>query len=215
MKIKTKFFKIFVFLIIVSLISFFYFSCQTTKTETKKTEETNQIQEDQNNKEENNEVKEEKKEETQEPQKLVNKEFDGIIFENVPENIDLTQIKSELEKFFLNYEKVVLSKNYDEWLNMISPGYYKKYNSLDYLKKINATAYGIYNIKQYFFRVVYESRIRLNNGEPLKIYKIIFKKNDLTRAIVLVKFENKLLKYYFIKSDANWKISTSEEFFNE
>lgn len=205
-KFRLEFLFILIFIMVALL---FLYSCQTGKAEVKKEENT--IQQEEKTEQESQKTEEETKEEK--PVNLVNKEYEGVIFENVPENLDLSVLKKELETFFLEYEKVVLSKNYDQWLTMISPGYYKRYNSLDYLKKINATAYGIYNIKQYFFKVVYASRVSLNNGEPLKIYKIVFKENDLDRAIVLVKFENKILKYYFIKIDQKWKISINDEFF--
>lgn len=213
---------IIIFFVLSILILFFLYSCKSSQEQV--TVKQNEVKKEEKIEEKSDKTQianEEKKQEEgieekkEKSIKLINKEYEGVIFENVPENLDLADLKNELETFFLNYEQVVLSKNYDKWLTMISSSYYLRYNSLDYLKKINATSYGIYNIKQYFYKVVYESRIKLNNGKPLKIYKIIFKQNDLDRAIVLVKFENKILKYYFIKIDKEWKISTNDEYFQE
>jgi len=143
---------------------------------------------------------------------LVSKEVDGILFENIPANADVDKLKQELEEFFMTYEEIVLSKDYEKWLTVLSPKYYETFSDPDFYKEKGLFIYGINNIESYFYQVVYQSRIKLNNGQPLKIFKIVFNPKSIEKAKIFVRYEDKILTYYFIKIDQKWKISLKEEY---
>jgi hypothetical protein len=95
-------------------------SCKTEEKEIQTViEEQKPVEQEQPAEEEVIESQEEQ-EKTEEPEILVDKEYDGVLFENVPENYDLKEIKQELDLFFYEYEQTVLSKDYDKWVTMIS-----------------------------------------------------------------------------------------------
>ncbi|MFN3411309.1 MAG: hypothetical protein ACK4YF_04020 [Exilispira sp.] len=148
---------------------------------------------------------------SKEPEIIKEKEFQGITYENIPSNLDLQKLTDELTSFFKEYEETVLSKNYDKWVTMISEKYRLKYGDPKSLEKLKLTLYGIYTLKDYFYNVVYQSRIQLNQGKPLQIYKVSFV-NSITKAVVNVKFEDKILTYFFIYENNGWKIGVPEDF---
>lgn len=146
-----------------------------------------------------------------EPEIIKEKEYQGITYENIPSNLDLQKLTDQLTSFFKEYEETVLSKNYDKWVTMISEKYKLKYGDPKSLEKLKLTLYGIYTLKDYFYNVVYQSRIQLNQGKPLQIYKVSFV-NSITKAVVNVKFEDKILTYFFIYENNGWKIGVPEDF---
>ncbi|HOV46593.1 MAG: hypothetical protein KBG82_05755 [Spirochaetes bacterium] len=143
---------------------------------------------------------------------LKQKQYEGITYENIPASLDLKTMTEALTSFFAEYEKTVLSKDFDKWLTMISEKYKQKYNDPKSLEKLKLNIYGIYNIKDYFFNVVYQSRIQLNAGKPLEIFQVTFVDSTLTKAIVQVKFEDKILTYFFVYENGGWKIGVPEDF---
>jgi hypothetical protein len=189
-----------------SLIILLFFSaassCSTTTTTTTTSTTTNDQQTQQT---QTTETKE------NEPEILKEKEYQGITYENIPSNVDLQKLTEELTSFFKEYEETVLSKNYDKWLTMISEKYKQKYGDPKSLEKLKLTLYGIYTLKDFFYNVVYQSRIQLNQGKPLQIYKVSFV-DSITKAVVNVKFEEKLLTYFFIYENNSWKIGVPEDF---
>ncbi|MCR4422055.1 MAG: hypothetical protein GYA61_01830 [Spirochaetales bacterium] len=192
--------------IMFSLIILLFFSaassCSTTTTTTTTSTTTNDQQTQQT---QTTETKE------NEPEILKEKEYQGITYENIPSNVDLQKLTEELTSFFKEYEETVLSKNYDKWLTMISEKYKQKYGDPKSLEKLKLTLYGIYTLKDFFYNVVYQSRIQLNQGKPLQIYKVSFV-DSITKAVVNVKFEEKLLTYFFIYENNSWKIGVPEDF---
>jgi len=167
-------------------------------------------QKDKNIKE--NKVEEKKEEQVEQKVEISDLKIEDVDFQNVPSNVDIYKLKQELEEFFINYELVVLSKDFERWLTFLSPKYYQNYNDPEFYKKNNLTIYGITDIKSYFFNVVYQSRVKLNNGQPLKIFKVIFNPQNVNKAKVFVRYEDKILTYYFIKIDGKWKIGLKEEY---
>lgn len=189
-KFKKNFF---LFLLIFILIFSLFCSCSEKKEVIKETKEQ----------------KEEKKEEIV---SLSNYEVGDVSFENVPKNIDLNKIKQEIEEFFIKYELIVISKDFDSWVKVLSPKYYETYSNPNFYKEKGLNIYGITDLKSYFFNVVYQSRIKLNNGQPLKIFKVIFHPQNVNKAKIFVRYEDKILTYYFIKIDNQWKIGLKEEY---
>lgn len=194
--------KKYLFLILLFFISILFFSAGCSTTTTSTTTTTNNT---------TSTTEQQQTQQQSEPEILKEKEYQGITYENVPSNLDLQKITEELTSFFKEYEETVLSKNYDKWLNMISEKYKMKYGDPKSLEKLKLTLYGIYTLKDYFYNVVYQSRIQLNQGKPLQIYKVSFV-NSITKAIVNVKFEDKLLTYFFIYENNSWKIGVPEDF---
>lgn len=191
------------FIIFISIILLFLSasSCSTTSTTTTTTTQQESQQQTQ-----------QQTQQTQsQPEILKEKEYQGITYENIPSNIDLDKLTKELTSFFKEYEDTVLSKNYDKWITMISEKYKLKYGDPKSLEKLKLTLYGIYTLKDYFYNVVYQSRIQLNQGKPLQIFKVSFV-NSMTKAVVNVKFEDKLLTYFFIYENNSWKIGVPEDF---
>jgi len=45
--------------------------------------------------------------------------IEDVDFQNVPSNVDIYKLKQELEEFFINYELVVLSKDFERWLTFL------------------------------------------------------------------------------------------------
>ncbi len=192
---------VFFILISVMLLFFSASSCSTTSTTTTTTTQQESQQQTQ-----------QQTQQTQsQPEILKEKEYQGITYENIPSNIDLDKLTQELTSFFKEYEDTVLSKNYDKWITMISEKYKLKYGDPKSLEKLKLTLYGIYTLKDYFYNVVYQSRIQLNQGKPLQIFKVSFV-NSMTKAVVNVKFEDKLLTYFFIYENNSWKIGVPEDF---
>jgi len=150
-------------------------------------------QKDKNIKE--NKVEEKKEEQVEQKVEISDLKIEDVDFQNVPSNVDIYKLKQELEEFFINYELVVLSKDFERWLTFLSPKYYQNYNDPEFYKKNNLTIYGITDIKSYFFNVVYQSRVKLNNGQPLKIFKVIFNPQNVNKAKVFVRYEDKILFY--------------------
>jgi len=191
-----RYFLIVLFIFIVIIL--YSAGCSKTTTTTTTDQQTTQTQQTQTTS-------------TQPPEILKEKEYQGITYENVPSDLNLEKMTEDLTSFFAEYEETVLSKNYDKWLTMISEKYKAKYGDPKSLEKLKLTLYGIYNLKDYFFNVVYQSRIQLNQGKPLQIFKVSFV-DSITKAIVNVKFEDKLLTYFFIYENDGWKIGIPEDF---
>ena len=195
-----------IFLLIILLLFISASGCSTTTTTNTNTTTTTTTTSDQQTQQtQTTETKE------SEPEILKEKEYQGITYENIPSNIDLQKLTEELTSFFNEYEETVLSKNYEKWLTMISEKYKQKYGDPKSLEKLKLTLYGIYTLKDFFYNVVYQSRIQLNQGKPLQIYKVSFV-NSITKAVVNVKFEDKLLTYFFIYENNSWKIGVPEDF---
>ncbi len=190
-----------IFLIIFFILFLYSAGCsKTTSTTTTQTTTTTEQQTTQTT-----------QVEQKEPEIIKEKEYQGITYENIPSNIDIQKLTEDLTSFFKLYEETVLSKNYDKWVTMISEKYKQKYGDPKSLEKLKLTLYGIYTLKDYFYNVVYQSRIQLNQGKPLQIYKVTFV-NSITKAVVNVKFEDKLLTYFFIYENDSWKIGVPEDF---
>lgn len=190
-----------IFLIIFFILFLYSAGCsKTTSTTTTQTTTTTEQQTTQTT-----------QVEQKEPEIIKEKEYQGITYENIPSNIDIQKLTEDLTSFFKLYEETVLSKNYDKWVTMISEKYKQKYGDPKSLEKLKLTLYGIYTLKDYFYNVVYQSRIQLNQGKPLQIYKVTFV-NSITKAVVNVKFEDKLLTYFFIYENDAWKIGVPEDF---
>lgn len=194
--------KQFIIFLIIFFILFLY-SAGCSKTTSSTTTQTNTTTDQQTTQTSQVEQKE--------PEIIKEKEYQGITYENIPSNIDIQKLTEDLTSFFKLYEETVLSKNYDKWVTMISEKYKQKYGDPKSLEKLKLTLYGIYTLKDYFYNVVYQSRIQLNQGKPLQIYKVTFV-NSITKAIVNVKFEDKLLTYFFIYENDSWKIGVPEDF---
>ncbi len=159
-----------------------------------------------------NQVKEDEVQE--ENTEVVNKELDGIIFENIPANVDILKLKEELENFFNYYENIVIEKKYEEWYNILTDKYIAKYSDTEYYANNEKLLYyGITDIESYFYKVVHKARVTLNNGKPLRMNKISFRKGDINKAKILIKYQDKNLYYFFIRENDKWKLGLPEEFY--
>lgn len=116
------------------------------------------------------------------------------------------QTFEEIESLIKELNQVISKKQYDRWLNYLSNGYIKKYNSQEVLNVINEypqlkdNGIVLKNLRDYFDWVVVPSRSRAVLGEIVFVGE--------AKVVAYSSFEGKRAKLYQLeKSDNNWKIT--------
>ncbi len=116
------------------------------------------------------------------------------------------QTFDEIESLIKELNQVISKKQYDRWLNYLSTGYIRKYNSQEVLDVINEypqlkdNGIVLKNLRDYFDWVVVPSRSRAVLGEIVFVGE--------TKVVAYSSFEGTRAKLYQLeKNDTNWKIT--------